>query len=39
LQQSGVLPEEITVNDFSFRRREPDCIDLFAVCRGPVAVE
>jgi len=37
IQKSGALPEEITVEDFPIGPMTPDCIDLLAICRAPIA--
>ena len=37
IQKSGALPEEIGIDDFPIGPVEPDCIDLLAVCRAPIA--
>jgi SAM-dependent methyltransferase len=37
IQKSGALPEEITLEDFPIGPMQPDCIDLLAICRDPIA--
>ena len=36
IQKSGALPEEITTEDFPIAAMGPNCLDLLAVCRGPI---
>ena len=36
IQKSGALPDEITTEDFPIAKVTPDCLDLLAVCRGPI---